>query len=120
VSCPRPSDHHITTPGRRWGCRQCLPTGVGVGDPAEDAEQKEPKPRQGQSWSSNMGASSTGRRAETKATNGGEADRSPRSEERARGGGAFAPHGDGGDRRSSSESSGDVVGDSQSPGSARG
>jgi hypothetical protein len=47
--------------------------------------------------------------------NGGETDRSPRSNERAQGGRANAPHGNGGDHRSSPESSGEAVGDSQSP-----
>jgi hypothetical protein len=48
------------------------------------------------------------------ATNGGETDRSPRSDERAQGGITNAPHGDGGDRRSFPKSSDEVDGDSQS------
>jgi hypothetical protein len=47
--------------------------------------------------------------------NGGETDRSPRSDERAQGGGANAPHGNSGDRQSSPKSSGEAIGDSQSP-----
>jgi hypothetical protein len=47
--------------------------------------------------------------------NGGEADESPRSEERMRGGESIAPHGDDGDRRSSSKELGDADGDAQSP-----
>jgi hypothetical protein len=37
----RPSDHHITTSGRRQGCRQCHPTGDGDGDLAGGAKEKE-------------------------------------------------------------------------------
>jgi hypothetical protein len=48
-------------------------------------------------------------------------DESPRSEERAQGGESFAPHVNGGNRRSSPKSSDDdVVGDAQSPESTRG
>jgi hypothetical protein len=54
------------------------------------------------------------------ATNGGETDGSPRSEERARGGRANAPHDDSGGQRSSSKSSGEAVDDSQSLEGARG
>jgi hypothetical protein len=50
-----------------------------------------------------------------KSTNGGKTDRSPWSEGGAREGGANAPHGNGGDHRSSPESSSKVAGDSQSP-----
>jgi hypothetical protein len=45
--------------------------------------------------------------------NGGEEDKS--SEERTRGGGSISPHGDGRDRRSSSEELGNADGDAQSP-----
>jgi hypothetical protein len=95
----------------------------GVRHLAEDAEKKEQKPQQGRARPDRAarGQAQLGnerrrrRRAETKATNGGKADRSPWSEERARGGGANAPHGDGGDHRSSPESSSEAIGDSQSP-----
>jgi hypothetical protein len=46
--------------------------------------------------------------------NGGKTDKSPWSDERVNGGGVNAPHGDGGDRRSSPESSDEVAGGSQS------
>jgi hypothetical protein len=49
------------------------------------------------------------------ATYEGETNRSPQLDERAQGGGANAPHGNGGNRRSSPESSGKAVGNSQSP-----
>jgi hypothetical protein len=62
------------------------------------------------------GRAQLGRRTEAMATNGGETDRSPWSDERARGGGANAPHGDGGDCQRSLKSSGEVDDDSQSPG----
>jgi hypothetical protein len=61
------------------------------------------------------GARSTGRLTKAMATNGGKTDESPWSNGRAWRGGANAPHGDGGARRSSSESSDKVAGDSQSP-----
>jgi hypothetical protein len=48
------------------------------------------------------------------AMNGGETDRSPRSDERAQGGIANSPHSDGGDRRSLPVSSNEVGGNSQS------
>jgi hypothetical protein len=46
---------------------------------------------------------------------GDKEDDSPRSEGSTRGGGSFAPRGACGNRRSSSESRGDAVGDAQSP-----
>jgi hypothetical protein len=85
---------------------------------------KPPRPQHKRPWSRNRhgtGASSTGRRrTKSREMKGGEEDESPRSEERARGGGSIAPLSGGENRRSSPESSGDVDGDTQSPESARG
>jgi hypothetical protein len=60
-------------------------------------------------------ARSTQRSSEAMATNGGETNGSPRSDGSARRGGANAPHGHGGARRSSSESGEEVIDDSESP-----
>jgi hypothetical protein len=54
-------------------------------------------------------------RVGTMAMNGGKTDESPWSNGRAWGDEAIAPHGDGGARRSSPESSGIIAGDSKSP-----
>jgi hypothetical protein len=61
------------------------------------------------------GVISTGRRSEAMATNSGETNKSPWSNGRAWRGGANAPHGDAGARRSSLESGDKVTGDSKSP-----
>jgi hypothetical protein len=84
--------------------------------PSSRRREEEQQPQQGRARADRaaQGRTQLGRRAETMATNGGETNRSPWSEERARGGGANAPHGNGGDRRSSLELSGEAVGDSQS------
>jgi hypothetical protein len=85
---------------------------------------KPPRPQHKRPWPRNRhstGASSTRRRqTESRETNEGEEDESPWSEERAWGGGSIAPHGSGGNRWSSPESSSDVDGNAQSLESARG
>jgi hypothetical protein len=96
-----------SAPGRT--CNACRGSSPGA---------KPPRPQHKRPWSMNRlgtGANSIGRRqTESRETNRGKKDDSPRSKGRARGGDSFAPRGGSGNRRSLSESHGDAVGDAQS------
>jgi hypothetical protein len=117
ANCPQPSNHHITTPERRRGCRHAFQP-VMAAETSSRRREEEQEPQQGQAGTdrATRGRTHLGQRTEAMAMDGGEITRSPWSEERAWGGGANAPHSGGGNRRSSPESSGKVVGDSRSPG----
>jgi hypothetical protein len=106
---------HSTTPGGNAGVADMPSNRRGGGDTAAGAEKRSKNPSEVEpeqiepQWRDRLG-----RQAEAMAMNGGEAAKSPLSDESAWGGGANAPHGDGGDHRSSPESSDEVTGDSQS------
>jgi hypothetical protein len=79
-------------------------------------EEQEPQHHRAVADRAARGRAQLGRRAEAMVTHGGKTGKLPQLDEGARGGRANAPHGDGGDRRSTPESSGEVDSDSQSPG----
>jgi hypothetical protein len=81
-------------------------------------QEEEQEAQQGQARVDRVarGRAQLGRQTEALAMNRGETDRSPRSDERARGGGANAPHANGGGCQRSLKSSGEVDDDSHSPG----
>jgi hypothetical protein len=96
----------LQAPSNRWGGRDTTAGAEKGGKSPSKIEPKQIEPQR---------ARSTGRRSVAMAMNGGKTDESPRSNGRAWWSGANAPHGDGGARRSSPESSDEVAGDSQSP-----
>jgi hypothetical protein len=120
---PSGQAHHRTW-GRRRGCRRHPTSGDG-GDATAGTESGVETPvRSSRRRSSRRGEIDRGdaqgrdrprRRAGAMATNGGKIDESLRSDGRAWGDEANAPHGDGTAHRSSPESSGIIADDSQSP-----
>jgi hypothetical protein len=93
---PSTAPHLGATPG----LQARLPTGDGGGAQQQTMRRRAGAPAsQAATDRAAQGRTHLGRQMEATPMNGGEIARSPRSEERAGGGGANAPHGSGGARR---------------------